>query len=32
MPFEFICPHCFEKKWVEDAYAGKEDHVLTVAE
>jgi hypothetical protein len=23
MPFEFICPHCFEKKWVDDAYAGQ---------
>lgn len=23
MPFEFICPHCFDKKWVDDAYAGQ---------
>lgn len=23
MPFEFICPHCFEKKWVDDVYAGQ---------
>ncbi|MBL8874013.1 MAG: DUF1559 domain-containing protein [Planctomycetaceae bacterium] len=23
MPFQFICPHCFDKKWVDDAYAGQ---------
>ena len=23
MPFEFVCPHCYEKKWVDDAYAGQ---------
>lgn len=23
MPFEFVCPHCYHKTWVDEAYAGQ---------